>query len=448
MTRVSEQLSTYIGSCADRELPPEVHQRARLHIVDTIAAIVSGSRLPAGRSITSFLPELAGRPTCSVLATPILTTPIDAALANGMCAHADETDDSHAPSLTHPGCAVVPAALAAAEVSGCNGEALVRAVVAGYDVGTRVAMALGGSRFADRYHLSSHAFGGAFGATAAACVLLPDLSISAIGHALSYTVQMAAGNRCWLRDPDHVQKAFVFGGMPASTGVRATLMAAAGFTGVADPFEGEPGLFAAFHEEAEPWRATAELGDTFEIMRTSIKKWSVGSPGQAALDALESIIRDEDVAVDNVAGITVTLPAQRAQVVDSAMPDVNLRHILALYLADGDVSFASLHDHQRQDDPAVRRIADRIQVEARPGAERHAQAEVTVVTTDGRRFERAPAAVRGQPGNPMSIEEVVHKARELISPILGNSNAESLIHCLLEPGSIADVRELRPYWRC
>lgn len=439
-------LSDYISSFRSRDLPGEVVDKGILHLVDTMAAMVSGSRLEAGRKIIPVLGELGGRPNCAVVATDLLTTPVDAALANGMFAHADETDDSHAPSLTHPGCAVVPAALAMAEYMGRSGTDLLHAIILGYDVGTRIAMALGGSRFADRYQLSSHAWGGTFGATAAACALA-NLDSPRTSHALSYAVQLASGNRCWLRDPDHIQKAFVFGGMPASSGVRAALLATSGFTGVADALEGSPGFFSAFSEEAEPSLLTESLGRHFEIMRTSIKKWSVGSPVQAALDAIDSILSDHGITEPDIATLTVSLPEQRARVVDSAMPNINLRHVLAVYLADGGVSFASLHDKARMHDPGLDSIKARIHVEARKGAARHEQAHLSLETTDGQVFRRAPQHVRGQPGNPMTADEVLVKARDLLGPVLGESRSEDLLRQLLKPESIGDVRAIRKSWQ-
>lgn len=443
---LTRELSEYISLSSGRPLPREVAEAGALHLADTVAAIVSGSRLPAGRKITAHVAAQGGNPECSLVATDILTSPVQAALANGMFAHADETDDSHAPSLTHPGCAVVPAALVMAERHGRSGTELLRAVVLGYDVGTRLAMALGGSRFADRFHLSSHAWGGTFGAAAAACALA-GLDAGKTAHAISYAVQMASGNRCWIRDPDHVQKAFVFGGMPASSGVQSALMAAEGFTGAASPLESVPGLLAAFSADDGASRLVDGLGEHFEILQTTIKKWCVGSPVQAALDAIESICREEGLGAGDVANIVVTLPEARVQVVDSAMPNINLRHVLALYLGDGGVTFESLHDAWRMHDAGLEAIRERIRVEPRPGAARHELAELTLVTRDGRTYRRAPEHVRGQPANPMNVDEVAAKARDLVIPVLGSARGGALIDRLLRPEDVANVAELRELWR-
>src|SRR5207253_5330168 len=114
-----------------------------------------------------FVQRFGGRREASVVGSRLVTSAINAALANGMLAHANETDDSHAPSRNHPGCAVVPAALAAAETTRASGEKFLRAVVLGYDVASRVNYALGAEPFAFAGRMI-HSFGGTFGAGAAA----------------------------------------------------------------------------------------------------------------------------------------------------------------------------------------------------------------------------------------------------------------------------------------
>ena len=110
-----ESLAAYIANALDNPLPPEVDVKTRHHILDTIGAMITGSRLKPGEAAIKFVRSQGGVEESAVVGSNVVTTAINAAMANGMLAHSDETDDSHAPSLTHPGCAVVPAALAMAE---------------------------------------------------------------------------------------------------------------------------------------------------------------------------------------------------------------------------------------------------------------------------------------------------------------------------------------------
>src|SRR5438067_3695256 len=271
-------LSEYIAGALARPLPADVAEKARHHILDTLAALVSGSRLAPGRAAIAYVRRLGGAPEASVAGSRVVTSCVNAALANGMLAHADETDDSHAPSRNHPGCAVVPAALAAAEATGASGENFLRAVVLGYDVAARLNYALGAEPFAFAGRMT-HSFGGTFGAGAAAAVLLSVNALQA-RHLLSYCAQQASGVGSSVRDADHIEKAFDFGGMPARNGVTAGTMCRAGMTGVEDVFSGERNFLDAYAAEPDPYRLCDELGRRFEILQTTIKKWPAGSPAQ------------------------------------------------------------------------------------------------------------------------------------------------------------------------
>src|SRR5438105_2936455 len=190
LTEISAEtraLSEYIAGALARPLPPGVAEKARHHILDTFAAMVSGSRLVPGRAAIGYIRRLGGAREASVAGSRIVTSTVNAALANGMLAHADETDDSHAPSRNHPGCAVVPAALAAAETTRASGEKFLRAVVLGYDVASRVNHALGADALAAAGRLP-HSFGGTFGAGAAAAALFGVDALKA-RHLLSFCAQ-------------------------------------------------------------------------------------------------------------------------------------------------------------------------------------------------------------------------------------------------------------------
>src|SRR5262244_692601 len=362
----TRRLSDYVAGALARPLPAAVIEKARHHVLDTFAAMVSGTTLHPGGIAISYVEALGGADEASVVGTRLRTSTINAALANGMLAHADETDDSHAPSRTHPGCAAVPAALAIAEHTHGSGEQFLRAVVLGYDVCARVNHALGADALAAAAR-STHSFGGTFGAGAAAGALL-GLDAVQVRHLLSYCAQQASGVACNVRDSEHVEKAFDFGGMPARNGVAAATMVAAGFTGVEDVFSGERNFLDAYSSRPNPSQLAEALGERFEIMATNIKKWSVGSPAQAALDALTQLMEGASFGVADIASIRVHLPTRSARTVDNApMPDVNVQHLMALLLTDRALTFHSVHDHARMHDPAV--LAVRRLIELVPSQE-------------------------------------------------------------------------------
>ncbi|HEY6256392.1 MAG TPA: MmgE/PrpD family protein [Xanthobacteraceae bacterium] len=446
---VTRALSAHMADALGRSLPKPVIEKARQHILDTVAAMISGSTLRPGCVAIDYVAKLGGARQASVVGTRLLTCPLHAALANGMLAHADETDDSHAPSRTHPGCAVIPAALAVAESVHASGEALLKAVVLGYDVAARVNCALGADELAAAAH-STHSIGGTFGAGAAAGALL-GLDERQARHLLSLCAQQASGVACNVRDTEHVEKAFDFGGMPARNGVTAATLVAAGVTGVDDVFSGERNFLEAYAPAPDPERLSAELGQRFEILGTNIKKWSVGSPAQSALDALTVLIETARIGPADVESIELHLPSRSARTVDNAaMPAINVQHLMALLLIDGTLSFKTIHDAGRMQEPAILALRRKIALvpsdelmRARP----RRQAIVTVKTRDGRCLDHRSVAVRGTADNPMSQAEVEAKAFDLIADVLGAHRAKAILRAIGTIEAVPDVTTLRRLWQ-
>ena len=442
---VMSQLSAYIASALRRSLPPAVIEKTKHHILDTLAAMISGSRLAPGMRAIGYVKTLGGVKEACVIGSNIITTAVNAALANGMLAHADETDDSHAPSLTHPGCGIVPAALAMAERERRNGAALLRAVALGYDVGCRLTQSLDAYQFREDGH-STHSFGPMFGAAAAAGALA-GLRERQVRHLLSFTAQQASGVSCWMRDGEHVEKAFDFGGMPARNGVAAATMVAHGFTGVDDVFAGERSFFVAYGRKPDPAALTRGLGANYEIMNTNIKRWSVGSPIQAPLDSLRDLILEHQIKATDVEKVVVRVAHQGANTVDNRdMPDICMQHMCAVMLIDGNVTFASSHDQKRMRDREVLALRNRIELrgdDALSAAMPSRQGIVEVSLRDGRELRRHTTAVRGTAENPMTRGEVDEKSYDLMAPVIGRARARKLCDAVWKLEKVRDARGLR-----
>jgi 2-methylcitrate dehydratase PrpD len=445
----TRRLSAYMAGALGQPLSPAVTEKARQHILDTFAAMISGARLRPGRLAIDYVAKLGGVREASIVGTRLLTSPVHAALANGMLAHADETDDSHAPSRNHPGCAVIPAALALAESVHASGERFIKAVVLGYDVAARVNYALGADAFAAASR-STHSVGGTFGAGAAAGALL-GLDERGARHLLSFCAQQASGVGCHVRDPYHVEKAFDFGGMPARNGVTAATMVAAGMTGVDDVFSGERNFLEAYAPRPAPECLAEELGQRFEIFATNIKKWPVGSPAQSALDALTALVTSERIGPGDIESIEVHLPARSARTVDNApMPNLNVQHLMAMLLIDGTLSFATIHDQERMQDAGILALKAKIALvpsEELAQAMPRRQAIVAAKTRDGRSLSQRTVAVRGTADNPMTQAEVEAKAFDLIGGVLGARRAKALLRAMAKLETVPDVAALRRLWQ-
>ena len=438
------RLSAYMSEAAGRTLPEDAAGKTKHHILDTFAAMVSGVDLPPARVALRLAQAHAGGPA-AVAVSQVRCSAIEAAMINGVLAHSDETDDSHAPSQSHPGCAIVPAALAAGEEFGIDGVRLMRAVALGYDIGPRVLMTLGGLPFQMATHHSSHSMAGTFGAGAAAgCAA--GFHAQQMRWVLDYAAQQASGIAAWQRDTDHIEKSMVFAGIPARNGVSAAMVIHYGGTGVDDIFSGADNFLLTFAPKADPAVLTDKLGERYEITRTNIKKWTVGSPIQAPLDALENLRKRRPFEADDVRKVVVRVATSEAKTVNNReMPDISLQHMMAVMLIDKTVTFQSAHDRARMNDAAVLRQRAKIELVSDEELERRYPRRETIVEvtlSGGATLTERVEAVRGTAENPMTRDEVIAKCRGLIAPVLGAAAASKIIDRVMDLERVGNVREL------
>ena len=433
MAKIIDSLVEYMLAARQVLLPAQVIQKGKSHLLDSLAAVVSGSTLKPGKLGLQHAREQGGREECSVLGTNLKTTPIMAAFANGMSGHADETDDSN--SQLHPGCAIVPAALALAESQDRGGEALLRAVILGYDIGFR---------FHQAFEPRSTTFGATFGCATAAGTLAA-LDAMQMRYLISYAAQQASGSRAWVGDDDHIEKAFDYAAMPARNGVTAALLIKSGFTGNRDVLEGDQGIIKTY-APCDPAKILAELGQRFTITSCLIKKYPVGSPMMETVDATLAMLAKQSVNADEIDKVVVRIPESGARTVNNRhMPDVNVQFMVAAILIEGKLTFDMAHDYARFQNPRVLALKEKVQLIADNEMEKSGprfQGLVEVTLRDGRVVREHVIDCRGRPENPMNPEEVEKKAAWLMEPVLGKNNVDQIIDSVRRIESISSVRDL------
>lgn len=444
---VTAELTAYMSGAANQALPPDVLEQAKFHILDTFGAMISGAQLAPGKVAIRFARARTGEKVATVAASDVVCGAIEAACANRMLAHSDETDD-YDPNGTHPGCAIVPAALAAAEHFGTDGARFIRGVALGYDLASRMAFVLGGHSFNSEGHKSIHSATATFG-SAAAAGSVAGFNERQMRYLLDYSAQQSSGIAAWQRDTEHIEKAFVFAGMPARSGVTSALLVDAGATGVDDILSGKDNYIEAYAPGAKADILLDKLGERYAIAHTTIKKWTVGGPMQAALDSLYTLLRKRPFEADQVRRLVVKLGPRMGPVVNNRdMPDICVQHMLAVMLIDKTASFVAAHDKPRMQDPTVLKHRAKVELRFDPVVEPNIEARqaiVEVTLADGTRLTEHTKAVRGTPDNPMTREEILGKARDLIAPVLGAAKTEKLIARTLDLEKVKNIRELRPH---
>ena len=441
-------LARYAVSRRSRPLPVEVLTKLKLHILDTLAAVVSGSALEAGVAGQTYVRSRTGTASsgeASILGTDLRCGVIDAAFANGMSAHADESDDSHETSQTHPGGSVLPAALAVAQMVHATGDDFVRAVGLAYEVCIRFGEALAPHLSFARSSLSCHAIGPLFGAGFAAGYLL-GFDETKFLVLLNYLAQEASGLTTWRLDQAHTLKSYNFAAMPNSNAVKCALLVHAGFTGAGDVLGDDRNFFDALLPGKG---ARLDLSDLHKdrLMECDIKKYSVGFPIASPLAALEAILAKVSLgseAAEKIESITVHYHPDWYKVIGDAnkMPDLNLRHCLAATVVEGHLSFEASHEPRLMLDPHIVGVGKKIRL-LDDGQQDKFTARVEVVLQDGSVHKaEQDRNVLGRYENPMSTQQVEAKATELLETVLSVETTAKVVEMTRTLEKEGDIESL------
>lgn len=291
------------------------------------------------------------------------------------------------------------------------------------------------------------ATGQLFGAAVAAGAML-KLNPDRMRHLLAYTGEHTSGLYTMFRDPEHIEKAYAMGGMPAHNGVAGALMVAHGWTGVEDLFSGECDFFFTFApKEIDRDELVRDLGVRHEMMRASIKRWPTGGPIQGPMQVLREIIELHGIRAADVERLIARMPDTELDIVNNRdMPDICVQHLLAIMLLDGGVTFKSSHDFRRMRDPKVLALRGRIEAVGDPSLtdeQRRWRCVMEVRLKDGRVLNHQTLAVKGSFENPLDHKEEDAKATDLMAPILGKARTQALLAVLWDLDRVKDVRVLR-----
>jgi len=368
-----------------------------------------------------------------------------AALINGAASHTVEFDDIFRDAIYHPGSPVISAALALGQDRKVNGERLLRAIIAGYEVSTRIGKAVTPAHY-EYWHTTGTV--GAFGAAAAAASIL-DLDTAGVEHALANAATMAAGLQQAFRS-DAMAKP-LHAGRAAETGVLVAIAAQQGVTGAASMLDGARGFGNAMSRDVD-WRAaTADLGEHFNITRMTQKNHGCCGHTFAALDAIIELRNAHGLTAGDIERIDVGTYAKALELTGNPDPRTgyeakfSLPYCASVALIDGRVRLDAFAK-ERLEDPKVRQLAGRVEYHVDPKADsgfpQQRAAVVEIHTRDGRVFEQRAPTRKGDPDNPLSDAELVAKYRELVAPVTDEATCEQLLDAIWRVDVLDDVSAL------
>lgn len=440
-----EEFSRYVENLKNAALSDEVRHATRRCLIDWFATTIPGGIRPPATLLCQALAAELDQGNAVLVPGGRRALPRAAALINGCASHTVEFDDIFRDAIYHPGSPVISAALAMAQDRTVNGDRLLRAIIAGYEVSTRIGAAVTPSHY-EFWHTTGTV--GAFGAAAAAASIL-ELDAARIEHALANAATMAAGLQQAFRS-DAMGKP-LHAGRAAETGVLVAMAAERGVTGARGMLDGPRGFGKAMSKGVDWEAATSDLGKCFNISRTTQKNHGCCGHTFAALDAIISLRNSHTLRASDVDRIRVGTYAKALEVTGDFQPitgyeaKFSLPFCASVALIEGKVRLDAF-DEKHLDDAAIRSLMKRVELHvdqaADQGFPRQRAAVVEIFAKNGDRFEYRAPTRKGDPDNPLSDAELVDKYRELAAPVTGEAACETLLDSIWRIDVLDDTSRL------
>jgi 2-methylcitrate dehydratase PrpD len=447
------RLAEFVSSLRHGDLPDSVVNKIELCLLDSIACVVFGIGLPSVATLIKALrPELPPGPS-SIWGTAQKASPAMAALVNGTAAHSFQFDEVHTAAVLHPGSAVVPAVLALAEGSpkAVSGKELLTAIAAGYEVGLRIGLAANSQMFVRGLHAQ-----GTIGplAAAAAVAHLLQLSSGQVSHCLGLSASQAAG--LMAVQTGAMAKGF-HSGRAAQSGIYAGLLAANGFTGIADVLDaGFGNFFDALTGTFRPKPLADGLGEKWHLLEVAHKLTPAANANITAMEALGRIMESHAIGAGDIDGVEAFVstntkehcgwrydPSAANSVLAAQM---NLHYCLAVMALDR-MATTDQFTQARMRRSDIARFVDRVTVQIEPKFDApnsglRLAARIRVTCVDGRTFVDEVLHRKGSPKRPVTLADITEKFNSLVGPAVGDAQARRILDSVMNIEDCEDVRGL------
>jgi 2-methylcitrate dehydratase PrpD len=444
-TSLSEQFAHYACSLSFADLSPSQIQRIKIHFLDWLGSAIAGQTQTPVQIILETAGKMGGHPESTIVPNGTRTTSLLAAWANSASSCLLEMDDLHRESVFHPASVVIPAALAMAERKHASGRDFITAIVAGYEVGIRVALGVGLSHY--RYWHTT-ATCGTFAAAAGAVRVLGG-DEKCFVWALGSAGTQAAGlweflNESAMSKPLHIGKA-------AMNGVLAALLAEKGLTGARKILEGEKGFFRATSQDFDEKKALESLGRKSLWEQTSLKFYSSCGHTHPAIDAVLQASGGRSMKAEEIERVEVSIYQAaldllgKVEPVTSTQAKFHLPFCVATALRYGNVEFKDFH-LERLMNPEIQQLMRKVVVRADPGLDqvypRKWASRAVIFMPNGQRFEGACESPKGDPENPITEAEIINKFKTLTQDNVPSETAEKILQRIMILDQMMDVADL------
>ena len=431
---LTEKLAHSHSALRFEQIPSDVVDAAKLHILDSLGCLLAGSRLEPGRLAYDFAVATSGTATHStttLLGTNRRVSYVDAVQAMSVAAHCGEMDDIHTGAGTCIGAMIIPALAALAEQSAGSGRRFIEAAIVGYETVARIGLSVDAPKLFARGWWPS-TICGAFGVAAAGAKFLSwseDPIANAFGIASLHAGGMLTGG-----DEGATARHLAFG-RAAQNGMLALLAAEHGFTGPKRALEDPRGFCLTLCSEPR-WEFLRD-NERFHLPDVAFKPYPCARQLHAGVEALLNLLRQHAISPETIEAIELFVPTANAGTVDR--PSITASHaatvgsgqyVMAVTAFRGKIDLASFEDEFLHS-VEVRQLVNKVKVTASSDLDRHYpkywSGRITVRLAGGQSVTHEVTVPKGESGNPMTDGEVEKKFLSLAAPILTEEKAQSVV---------------------
>lgn len=442
---LTASMADFVARLQFDDLPPEVVQQAKRFLLDALGCAIAAHKEDARKAqiAVKLADQFGAKAEATVIGGPKTHAAL-AALSNGMLINAADNDDTHKRALAHLGSVVVPPALAATEARAGHGRDLITALVAGYEVAARVGMAVMPSHY--RFWHST-ATNGTFG-SAAAAAKAAALDAEGVCTALGFAGTQAAGLNTFFESGDDSKS--LHPGKASMNGMLAATLAELGASSPPDILGHPKGYLAAYSLEPNPEALTAGLGQRWEILQNGFKFYPSILASHSPIGATLEIVARQPLAPERIRSIevhtyaTVKSHFSSKDVQKSMAARLSVPYCVAAAVVDREITQKQFAP-ERFNDPLIRALLAKVEIIADPELTKlypeKFPARVVIGMEDGARHEATFFYPKGDPGNPLTPEELERKFRDNLQGVFSDADAERIVALISDLEHI-EVRQL------
>jgi 2-methylcitrate dehydratase PrpD len=445
MDTISQKFAQFVTRLRFDDLSGDQVQKIKTYFMDWLGSAYAGQTQRPVKIMLEVVGSLGGKPESTLIPDNTKTMSLLAALVNGASSHMVEMDDLHRESVFHPAAPIMPAVFAAAEREKASGKDLILAIAAGYEVGIRIAVAVGQSHYR-HWHTTSTC--GTFGAAAGAAKIL-GLDEEQVVWALGSAGTQASG--LWEFLVESAMSKQLHPGKSALNGLLSALLAQKGFTGARRILEGEKGFFRATSGDFDQEKSVAGLGKNFLFEHNSLKYYASCGHTHSAIESILQATQANPVDAADIERVRVSVYQAALDLLENVEPNTpyvakfSLPFCVATALKYGHVNTGDFTEKRLQE-PDLLQLMERIQIRSDPQLSSQYPvkwpARVEIVTRDGKNLKGASDYPKGDPENPLEERDVIEKFRDLTKGLLSDGSAEAIVERVMGLEDADDLSEL------